>query len=76
MLTPAALQSLQALAYLLYWYKSTCVTGTEVQILTPEALQSLQALASTFAGQVGIFCGKLHWWQLQASSVRPHTLVA
>ena len=26
--------------------------------------QSLQALASTFAGQVAIFCGKLHWWQL------------
>jgi hypothetical protein len=40
-------QRLLAGAPLLYWYKSTCFTGTKVQILTPEELhaenQSLQA---------------------------------
>ncbi|EKX38827.1 hypothetical protein GUITHDRAFT_115154 [Guillardia theta CCMP2712] len=28
-------------------------------------VQTLQGLASTFSGQVSIFCSKLHWWQLQ-----------
>ena len=33
--------------------------------VTRGTLQTLQSLASTFAGQVAIFCGKLRWWQLQ-----------
>ena len=33
--------------------------------VTRGTLQTLQSLASTFAGQVAVFCGKLRWWQLQ-----------
>jgi hypothetical protein len=45
-----------------------CVLGVGRGQVSRGAVQALQSSASTFAGMVGTFCGRLHWWQFEVSA--------